>query len=103
MSWFDSLYGKKWRREGDWVEIGTEAYNRIIKSNKKKEIESARIAAINSFIPVAIQEAIKRAEEPGLCGAKEVGYIGRAHTHCFKTQFFHEIMNRMTREAGLRV
>lgn len=70
-------------------------------------------AKIDSFIPEAEAKAKKRLKEHLAAGGRKTerrpgsgvcrGNIsGDYYKHSFEDQFFHEEMNRLTREAGLR-
>ena len=73
---------------------------------KIKELteQEKHIEAINAFIPAAEAEALNKVLDTGVRYEIRRGVDGKkTHKHCFKTQYFHEAMNRMTRRAGLRV
>ncbi|MBW1812164.1 MAG: hypothetical protein JRJ39_00450 [Deltaproteobacteria bacterium] len=57
---------------------------------------------VDFFIPYAEIEAMKRVEALGVPGELRAGAGGGTYLHSFKTEFFHQAMNRMTKEAGLR-
>lgn len=57
---------------------------------------------VEFFIPYAEIEAIKKVEALGVDGEQRCGVDGRTYNHCFKSEFFHQAMNRMTKEAGIR-
>lgn len=71
-------------------------------------------AKIDSFIPEAEAKAKKRLKEHLAAGGLKTerrsgsgaccGSVNGDHySHCFFSQFFHEEMNELTREAGLRL
>lgn len=80
----------------------------IISFKRKEEIDRDYQDNINHFIPAAVAEAKERAIEL----AKVTGghtyteklnsKFSEMYRHHYFTEFFHEAMNRMTREAGLR-
>lgn len=65
------------------------------------------IEAINALIPKAWKEAGEMVKKTGVAfeeraGSTREGNNGEIYNHCFRSQYFHEIMNRMTLERGLR-
>lgn len=58
---------------------------------------------IDKFIPTAMKIAKERVKEFGKERKDKMGMGGRVYSHCYRTQFFHQEMNRITKEAGLRV
>lgn len=82
---------------------------KVIIENKRKFYRTKGRATLGSyekkidfFIPYAEKEARLRVEALGKAWEKRAGVDGRTYNHCFQTQFFHEIMKRITIEAGLR-
>jgi hypothetical protein len=57
---------------------------------------------INALISRANKESIKQAN--ALKNKFEIrsGVGGRTYRHCFRSEFFHKIMNRLAFDAGLR-
>jgi hypothetical protein len=57
---------------------------------------------INDLIPRANEESIRQAN--ALENKFEIrnGIGGGTYRHCFRSEFFHKIMNRLAFEAGLR-
>jgi len=58
--------------------------------------------SINLLIPMAMREAFLRKDALGKKFERRQGADHRKYNHCFITQFFHEAMNRLAIEAGLR-
>ena len=58
--------------------------------------------AINKLIPLAETAATKRLVEHGQHFESRLGANGHYYNHCFWTQFFHEEMARLAKQAGLR-
>jgi hypothetical protein len=57
---------------------------------------------INALIPQADKEAIKQANALENKFEIRPGIDGRTRRHCFRSEFFHKIMNLLAFEAGLR-
>jgi hypothetical protein len=57
---------------------------------------------INDLIPQAEKEAIKQANALENKFEIRAGVSGRTYRHCFRSEFFHKIMNRSAFNAGLR-
>ena len=57
---------------------------------------------IDALVPFAEAEALKRVKEFGKKTEERIGIDGKPFKWDYFTQFFHEEMNRMCREKGLR-
>jgi len=59
---------------------------------------------IDALIPKAMKEAHQKRAALGQTYERRAshGSAQGKYNHCFLTQFFHEAMNRLAREAGLR-
>ena len=57
---------------------------------------------IDALVPFAEAEAQKRVKEYGKEVEERIGKDGKPFNWDFFTQFFHEEINRMCREKGLR-
>jgi len=57
---------------------------------------------IDALVPFAEAEALKRVKEFGKKTEERIGKDGKPFKWDYFTQFFHEEMNRMCREKGLR-
>jgi len=74
---------------------------------KGKELTNGeRIAAINKLIPSAAKEADKKLRAHKLTGGADAeeraGAKGSTYRHVFWNQFYHQAMNRLAKERGLR-
>lgn len=66
------------------------------KKNHKKQI--------NALIPIASKRAKKRVRElRGITEVLVIGIGGNIYPWDFFTEYFHEEMNKMAKEKGLRV
>ena len=57
---------------------------------------------ISKFIPKAEVEATNKVSSTGLVTEQRMGANKEKYTFCYWTLFFHQAMNRLTKEAGLR-
>ena len=53
------------------------------------------------LIPMAMKKAQEMVDRSGKHEEKRRGKDGREYTHCFRSQYFYEEMNRLKKEAGL--
>jgi hypothetical protein len=60
------------------------------------------IDSINALIPKADAEARRKVLRTGRVNEKRVGVDGISCSWDFFTEYFHEAMNRMTAQEGLR-
>lgn len=58
---------------------------------------------INSLIPRAEKMARKKVDRTGKGYESRIGVDGREYRHCFWSQYFHEAMNKLTKQHGVRV
>jgi hypothetical protein len=58
--------------------------------------------SINALIPLAEKEANKRVSELGRKTEERIGVGNQIFNWDFFTEYFHEAMNRMAKEAGIR-
>jgi len=77
---------------------GWEDMSRVKMSSARKHQKE-----VNDLIPVAWEEARKRVEKLGVKSISRIGADGKDYSHDLRSAFYHENMNRMTKEAGLRV
>ena len=63
--------------------------------------DSNHIAQIDALIPMAEMLAKKRVAMLKQKVTSEIGVNGEPYAHYMETQYFHEEMDRMKREAGL--
>lgn len=61
------------------------------------------ISKINALIPLTETEAKRKVKEFGKVNELRDGALKSKYNHDFKTEFFHQAMNRLAVEAGLRV
>lgn len=75
--------------------------NTRLEAPQEKSTDPDRITAINKLIPQAEKNAKRLVKEHG----KEFEYRqgrGQSYRHSFFVQFYHQEMNRLAQEAGLR-
>lgn len=72
------------------------------KKEKRLKVDPAHVAKIDKLIPTAKMMATKKMSEVGKVSEVRKGKLSVSYNHCFWSQYFHEAMNMLTREAGLR-
>lgn len=79
--------------------------NRLAKI-KEKKIEFSKLSyeeKINSFIDDAFDEARLKVAKEKITSLPLIGADGKRFDFCVVTMFFHQAMDRMTKEAGIRL
>ena len=57
---------------------------------------------VDALVPFAERAALKRVKEFGKKTEERIGKDGKLFKWCFFTQFFHEEMNKLCKEKGIR-